>query len=157
MENVRLNGMRREAIVRMRRFMMCGSIFALVLFLSGFGICAAAEEDMRFADAEEDTGYYVDAASIVRRSDTERDAVVAVIKVRENRRYLYHMRFDRKAETYQILSAQVEVYDTREILRTMQGMDAPQPYTPVSPMRSVVDFIEELLAEQQKENTTIGG
>lgn len=133
----------------MRRLTVRGFLLtALALFMS-IGLCEAAE-DMRFVDADDDTGYYVDAATIVRVSDAERDAVVAVVKAAENRRYLYRMRFNREKNTYQIFSTQVEVYDTREVLRTMQGMDAPQTYTQGSPMRSIVDFIEEFLTEKQQ-------
>ena len=133
----------------MQRFTAGSFLLAIALFIACCGVCEAAE-DMRFVDAEDDTGYYVDAASIARVSDTEFDAVVAVIKVAENRLYLYHMRFNHQAGTYRIFDARVEVYDTKEILRTMQGMDTPQVYTPASPMRGIVDFIEELLAEKQQ-------
>ena len=126
-----------------------GILFAALVFFTSFSVCNAAE-DMRFVDAEDDTGYYVDAATVVRVSDTERDAVVAVIKAAENRLYLYHTRFNRQAGTYRIFDVQVEVYDTKEILRTMQGMDAPQQYTPASPLRSIADFIEELLTKKQQ-------
>ena len=131
----------------MQRFSVGGLFVALVLFLS-LSTCEAAE-DMRFADADGDTGYYVDAASIVPLSDTEREATVAVIKAAENRRFLYRMRFNRQARTYQILSTQVGVYDTKEVLRTSQGSDLPQPYSLASPMQSIVDFIEELLTKPQ--------
>ena len=128
----------------MQRFTASGLLLAATLLIAGVSTCSAAE-DMRFVDAEDDTGYYVDAASIVRVSDTERDAVVAVIKAAENRLYLYHTRFNRQSGTYRIFSAQIEVYDTKEVLRTTQGMDVPLVYTPASPMRSIVDFIEQLL------------
>ena len=131
----------------MQRFSVGGLFVALVLFLS-LSTCEAAE-DMRFADADGDTGYYVDAASIVPLSDTEREATVAVIKAAENRRFLYRMRFNRQARTYQILSTQVGVYDTKEVLRTSQGSELPQPYSLASPMQSIVDFIEELLTKPQ--------
>ena len=135
----------------MQRFRAGIFTLAIALFITGCGVCEAAE-DMRFVDAADDTGYYVDAASIVRVSDTERDAVVAVIKAAENRLYLYHTRFNRQSGTYRIFSAQIEVYDTKEVLRTTQGMDVPLVYTPASPMRSIVDFIEELLTTKQQEN-----
>ena len=131
----------------MQRFSVGGLFVALVLFLS-LSTCEAAE-DMRFADADGDTGYYVDAASIVPLSDTEREATVAVIKTAENRRFLYRMRFNRQARTYQILSTQVGVYDTKEVLRTSQGSELPQPYSLASPMQSIEDFIEELLTKPQ--------
>ena len=131
----------------MQRFSVGGLFVALVLFLS-LSTCEAAE-DMRFADADGDTGYYVDAASLVPLSNTEREATVAVIKAAENRRFLYRMRFNRQARTYQILSTQVGVYDTKEVLRTSQGSELPQPYSLASPMQSIEDFIEELLTKPQ--------
>mgnify|MGYP000992733201 FL=1 len=133
----------------MQRFTVGGFLLAALVFLTSFSLCEAAE-DMRFVDAEDDTGYYVDAASIVRISDTERDAVVAVVKADENRRYLYRTRLNRQAGTYQFVSTRVEVYDTKEVLRTSQGMDVPQKYTPASPLRSIADFIEELLNEKKQ-------
>ena len=133
----------------MQRFTVGGFLLAVLVFLTSFSLCEAAE-DMRFVDAEDDTGYDVDAASIVRVSDTERDAVVAVVKADENRRYLYRTRLNRQAGTYQFVSTRVEVYDTKEVLRTSQGMDVPQKYTPASPLRSIADFIEELLNEKKQ-------
>ena len=132
----------------MQRLTAGGFLLAVTLFIAGMGHCAA--EDMRFVDAEDDTGYYVDAASIVCVSDTERDAVVAVVKAAENRRYVYRTRLYPQTETYQFVSAQVEVYDTKEVLHTTQGMDVPQRYTPDSPLRSIADFIEELLTKKQQ-------
>ena len=128
----------------MQRFTVGGFLLAVLVFLTSFSLCEAAE-DMRFVDAEDDTG-----ASIVRVSDTERDAVVAVVKADENRRYLYRTRLNRQAGTYQFVSTRVEVYDTKEVLRTSQGMDVPQKYTPASPLRSIADFIEELLNEKKQ-------
>ena len=133
----------------MQRLTAGGFLLAVTLFIVGMGHCAA--EDMRFVDAEDDTGYYVDAASIVRVSDTERDAVIAVVKAAENRRYVYRTRLNPHMGTYQFVSAQVEVYDTKEVLRTTQGMNMPQKYTPASPLRSIADFIEELLTKKQQQ------
>ena len=136
--------MRKEAAMQMRRLPVRGFLLAVFVLLTGFGVCEAAE-DMQFVDADGDTGYYVDTLSIVRVSDAERDAAVAVVKAAENRRYLYRMRFDRVKSTYRIFSTEVEAYDTKEVLRTIPGGDAPQSYTAASPMRSIVDFIEEFL------------
>ena len=134
----------------MRRIVVCGFWAVLIGLFTGLSSVEAAE-DMRFVDANGDTGYYVDAASIVPLSDAEREATVAVIKAAENRRrLLYRIRFNRQMRTYQILSGQVGVYDTKEVLRTTPGMAAPQVYTPTSPMQSIEDFIEELLAKQPK-------
>ena len=132
----------------MQSSMTSGFLLAVLVFLASFSICEVAE-DMRFVDAEDDTGYYVDAASVIRVSDTERDAVIAVVKAAENRRYVYRTRLYPQTGTYQFVSAQVEVYDTKEVLHTTQGMDVPQRYTPDSPLRSIADFIEELLTKKQ--------
>ena len=134
----------------MQSSMTSGFLLAVLVFLASFSVCEAAE-DMRFVDAEDDTGYYVDAASIVRVSDTERDAVIAVIKATENRRYVYRTRLYPQTGTYQFVSAQVEVYDTKEVLRTTQGMNMPQKYTSASPLKSIADFIEELLTKKQQQ------
>ena len=133
----------------MQHLTVGGFLLAVTLCIAGVGHCATAE-DMRFVDAEDDTGYYVDAASIVRVSDAERDAVIAVVKATENRRYVYRTRLYPQTGTYQFISARVEVYDTKEVLRTTQGMDAPQKYTPASPLRSIADFIEELLNQKKQ-------
>ena len=133
----------------MQSSMTSGFLLAVLVFLASFSVCEAAE-DMRFVDAEDDTGYYVDAASIVRVSDTERDAVIAVVKAAENRRYVYRTRLYPQTGTYQFVSAQVEVYDTKEVLRTTHGMDMPQKYTPASPLKSIADFVEELLTKKQQ-------
>ena len=129
-----------EGVLRMRRIVVCGFWAVLIGLFAGLGSVEAAE-DMRFVDASGDTGYYVDAASITRLSDVEREAGVAVVKATENRRLLYRIRFNRQMRTYQILSGQVGVYDTKEVLRTV--------YTPTSPMQSIEDFIEELLTKQK--------
>ena len=122
----------------MQSSMTSGFLLAVLVFLASFSVCEAAE-DMRFVDA-----------SIVRVSDTERDAVIAVVKAAENRRYVYRTRLYPQTGTYQFVSAQVEVYDTKEVLRTTHGMDTPQKYTPASPLKSIADFVEELLTKKQQ-------
>ena len=141
---------RKQAAIGMQRCLMRGLLLAALVLLTSFA-CAEAAEDMQFVDADDDTGYYVDVLSIARVSEAERDAVVAVVKAAENRRYLYRMRFDRAKHTYRIFSTTVEVYDTKEVLRTVPGIDTPQPYTPGSPMRSIVDFIEEFLTAKKQQ------
>ncbi len=81
----------------------------------------------------------------------DEQAVIAVIKAAENRRYVYRTRLYPQTGTYQFVSAQVEVYDTKEVLRTTQGMNMPQKYTSTSPLRSIADFIEELLTKKQQQ------
>ena len=49
----------------MRRIALCGFWAVLIGLFAGLGSGEAAE-DMRFVDANGDTGYYVDAASVTR-------------------------------------------------------------------------------------------
>ena len=84
----------------MRRIVVCGFLAVLIGLFAGLASGEAAE-DMRFVDANGDTGYYVDAASVTRLSDVEREAGVAVVKAMENRRLRYLIRFNRQMRTYQ--------------------------------------------------------
>ena len=130
---------------------------------------ACLAEDMQFVDASGTTGYYVDVDSIsyatvrqwvqpdpVPSDDPEKPdylppgyeqecevvtARVAVIKARQNRRYLYDMRFDPTMSTYQILSSKIQQYDTREIVHSANIAMPVMAYTKSSPMKQVVDFI----------------
>ena len=61
----------------MRRIVVCGFWAVLIGLFAVLGNVEAAE-DMRFVDANDDTGYYVDAASIVPLSDTEREATTTL-------------------------------------------------------------------------------
>ncbi|MDD7763002.1 MAG: hypothetical protein PT949_03545 [Selenomonadales bacterium] len=109
-----------------------------------------AEEKMQFVDAHGATGYYVDTNSIVFSTVEEADnqyeivsARVAVIKAKQNRRYLYTMQFNPELATYQILSAKIQQYDNKAILETDANEQPPAPYSLTSPMKAIVDFIYE--------------
>jgi len=67
-------------------------------------VCFAAAADMRFVDAVDDTGYYVDVNSVNLISDDEAEAAVQIIIPIRNRLYIYKMHFNRAASTYQILT-----------------------------------------------------
>ena len=138
---------------------------AVMMLMSGS--CLA--ENMQFVDANGATGYYVDVDSIsyetVRQwvqpdpvpSDDpakpddlppgqEQDceivmARVAVIKAKQNRKYIYSMRFDPTRSTYQILSSKIQQYDTREIVQTSDTALPAMRYSSSSPMKQMVDFI----------------
>ena len=135
-------------------------IFILALLLLSRCPVALAE-DMRFVDADGFTGYYVDAGTIViaplaenlpEGTDPEdiSDARVAVVKANQNKRYLYQIRFNRRQETYEILSSEVQAYDTREVLEKSGLGRMPRHYGISSPLHSIVAYIYEWQAEQIK-------
>lgn len=136
---------------------ICGLAAACLLGLSPL----AAAEDMRFVDAEGFTGYYVDVSSIAfGTGDIPQDtapediveAQVAVVKADRNRRYLYQMRFNRRQETYEIYSSEVQAYDTKEVLEKSNLGRLPRHYGFSSPMNGIVNFIYEWKAEQERAN-----
>jgi hypothetical protein len=80
------------------------------------------------------------------------EALVAVVKANQNKRYLYRMRFDRGHETYEILSSEVQAYDTKEVLEKNNFGRMPRHYGISSPMNSIVNYIYEWQAEQIRAN-----
>ena len=100
-----------------------------------------AEEDMRFVDARESTGYYVDADSVSVDSDHEYTADIAVVKADSNRRFVYKTHFDYNAMTYQILSSSVQTYDTKEVIGASDVPISARHYALGSPMKAIVDYI----------------
>jgi len=113
-------------------------VFAAMMVFSSV---AMAAEDMRFVDANGATGYYVDVATISFKDTNVVDADIAVIKAKENRRFIYAVEFDREKSTYQISRSTVQAYDTKETIETSTETGGPQPYGASSPMKSMVDFI----------------
>ena len=119
----------------------------------------ASAEDMRFVDAEGYTGYYVDVSTIAfgtgeipegTAPEEIAEARVAVVKADRNRRYLYQMRFNRRMETYEIGSSEVQAYDTKEVLEKNAMGRVPRRYGFSSPMNGIVNFIYEWKAEQER-------
>jgi hypothetical protein len=121
---------------------MVGLVLGALLLLSA-EVCSA--EDMRFVDANDYTGYYVDAGSVNYESTAACNAVIAVIKADRNRMFRYTMHFDRGNATYQILSSEVLAYDTKTVLSKSGADGVLRPYAVSSPMRRIVDFIYDEL------------
>ena len=122
-------------------------VLALLLVMSPF--CLAGE-NIQFVDANGATGYYVDVNTISYETETEGEhssevvsARVLVVKARQNRRFIYDIRFNREKSTYQTLSSVVQTYDTKEVVESHSGMAPPAPYSLTSPMHTIVDFIYE--------------
>ena len=99
------------------------------------------DADLRFVDANGDTGYYVDVNSISIANPDECFSRVAIVRADENRLFLYSVQFNRKLESYQILSSVLLQYDTKDELRANMKPMSPIKYMKNSPMYNVVEFI----------------
>ena len=96
---------------------------------------------MRFVDADEDSGYYVDVNSVSFESYCKVNARIAVKKTNMNRMYIYALQFDRQQRTYRIYASQVLKYDTKEILNSADTGDDPKTYSVTSPMNTIVEYL----------------
>ena len=85
-----------------RRIMMA-VLTAAVLGMSGVGLAEPidfSDMDLRFVDAQGNTGYYVDMNSVQIRNNNEATARVEIVKADANCLYLYTIAFDRGKNTY---------------------------------------------------------
>ena len=112
-------------------------LFLWALLLLSAEICSA--EDMRFVDAQDYTGYYVDASSVSYESTAVCDATIAVIKADRNRMFRYRMHFDRGKGLYQIQSSEVLAYDTKTVLSKKGAEPRALPYSVFSPMKRILE------------------
>ncbi len=130
--------------MRFRRTALAlGAAFFLML-----PVCGA--EDMQFVDADGNTGYYVDVDSLVFEGNTLVNARVAVKKATMNRMFLYTMQFDSGLKTYRTIDSKVIQYDTKKVLETKAGTEATHPYSDMSPMSSIVEYIYEWREHRKK-------
>ena len=130
-------------------------VWLMALFTFALCPAAQAEEDMRFVDADGGTGYYLDVSALSvgqegNPAETVFTARIAVVKADYNKRYLYQMRFNPQKGTYEILNSEVQAYDTRAVLERSTLAREPRHYGLSSPMHSIVSFIYEWQAEQNK-------
>ena len=119
------------------------AMLTALVILFGAPHCQAAYDEYEFVDANGDTGYYVNSKSAYFPVEAPQivDADIAVKKAGQNRMFTYKMRFDNVAQTYQILTATVMRYDTKEITENYTEPQAPQNYRPESPMSEIVDYL----------------
>ena len=108
-----------------------------MLWVMACALCAAepvdfSDMDLRFVDAQGNTGYYVDMNSIQIKNNNEADA---------NCLYLYTIAFGRGKNTYQILDSIVAAYDTKEQTGGSGQPLKPQSYAKGSAMETVAEYI----------------
>ena len=126
-----------------RSAVLLGTVFLLMS-----PVCRA--EDMQFVEADGNTGYYVDVDSLVFEGNTLVNARVAVKKAAVNRMFLYTMQFDAGMKTYRTIDAKVIQYDTKKVLENRTGTEAVHPYSDMSPMHSIVEYIYEWREHRKK-------
>ena len=100
-----------------------------------------SDMDLRFVDAQGDTGYYVDMNSVQIKNMNEATARIEIVRADKNCLYLYTIAFDRGKKTYQILDSIVAVYDTKEKTGGSSQPLKAQSYAKGSAMETVAEYI----------------
>ena len=100
-----------------------------------------SDMDLRFVDAQGDTGYYVDMNSVQIKNMNEATARIETVRADKNCLYLYTIAFDRGKKTYQILDSIVAVYDTKEKTGGSSQPLKAQSYAKGSAMETVAEYI----------------
>lgn len=127
----------------MKKFLL--PLFTVAVLLVG-GVCLAepvdfSDMEMRFVDAQGETGYYVDMNSIQIKNNNEATARVEIVKADKNCLYLYTIAFNRGKKTYQIMDSVVAAYDTKEKTGGSSQPMKPQKYAKGSAMETVAEYI----------------
>ncbi|MBP3691024.1 MAG: hypothetical protein J6I74_06840 [Schwartzia sp.] len=120
------------------------ALAAAILGMSNAGLAEPidfADMDLRFVDAQGNTGYYVDMNSVQIKNNNEATARVEIVKADANCLYLYTIAFDRGKKTYQILDSIVAAYDTKEPTGGSQTPLKAQSYAKGSAMETVAEYI----------------
>ena len=122
------------------------ALIAAMVWTVACGLCSAetvdfSDMDLRFVDAREDTGYYVDMNAVDIKNMNEATARVEIVKIDKNCLYLYTIAFDRGKKTYQILDSLVAAYDTKEMTGGSTVPLKPQSYAKGSAMETVAEYI----------------
>nr|MBO6294315.1 hypothetical protein [Schwartzia sp. (in: firmicutes)] len=128
----------------MIRRIIVAALAAAILGMSNAGLAEPidfADMDLRFVDAQGNTGYYVDMNSVQIKNNNEATARVEIVKADANCLYLYTIAFDRGKKTYQILDSIVAAYDTKEPTGGSQTPLKAQSYAKGSAMETVAEYI----------------
>lgn len=102
---------------------------------------ALYEADLRFVDAREATGYYVDMNSTTIANDYIL-AKVAIILADENKILLYSMSFKPAKRTYSFDNVQMFTYEDKKPLGFTRLKAGPFNITPGSPIEGIVEYIQ---------------
>lgn len=128
----------------MLRKILAPFLASVILAMSAVGFAEPidfSDMDLRFVDAQGNTGYYVDMNSVRIKNNNEATARVEIVKADANCLYLYTIAFDRGKKTYQILDSVVAAYDTKEPTGGSKKPLKPQGYAKGSAMETVAEYI----------------
>lgn len=113
-------------------------IFTTIIFFS-FAKCSA--EDLRFIDANGDTGYYVDASTIRVESDSVFYVDFDIIRAGINQMEVINLRINHWEKIYQVMSIKTLSYDERTELRSDDTYRHPSSYAEKSLIGDIVRFV----------------
>ena len=113
-------------------------IFMTIIFFH-FTICSA--EDLRFIDANGDTGYYVDASTIRVESDSVFYVDFDIIRANINEMEVIHLKINHWEKYYQVMSIRTLSYDERTELRSDNAHRNPSSYAEKSLIGEIVRFV----------------
>lgn len=113
-------------------------IFTTIIFCN-FTKCFA--EDLRFIDADGDTGYYVDASSIRVENDKIFYVDLDIIRASINQMDVVNLKINHWEKTYQVTSIKTLSYDERTKLKTDNAYRMPLRYSEKSLIADVVRFV----------------
>jgi len=101
---------------------------------------ALYEADLRFVDARDATGYYVDMNSATIGKD-DIYAKIAIIQADKNQILLYSMHFKPSKRTYYFDNVQMFSYDEKKPLGFTRLKAGPFNIAPGSPIEGIIDYI----------------
>ena len=113
-------------------------IFTTIIFFN-FAKCSA--EDLRFIDANGDTGYYVDASTIRVESDSVFYVDFDIIRASINQMEVINLRINHWEKNYQIMSIKTLSYDERTELKSDNAYRYPSSYAEKSLIGDIVRFV----------------
>ncbi len=119
----------------MKKFL---TILAAIIFFSG-ATCSA--ENLKFIDANGDTGYYYDADTVETESSSVFSVDMVVIKANLNQMYVYNVRINHAERTYRILASKILSYDTRAEIESNNSRRPVQSYSDRSEFGQMVRLI----------------
>ena len=113
-------------------------IFTTIIFFN-FTKCFA--EDLRFIDANDDTGYYVDASTIRVESDSVFYVDLDIIRASINQMEVINLKINHWEKIYQVMSIKTLSYDERTELKSDNAYRSPSFYAEKSLIGDVVRFV----------------
>ena len=121
----------------MKKFIKIFFVVAMIFFASPN--CFA--ENLKFVDAMDNTGYYVDMDTVERENPSVLRLNLILIKSDQNKMNVYDVRINHYRKTYSVLSSKVFAYDTRTELESNNQKRYERPYSDKSLMSEIVNFI----------------